>query len=113
MTKKMTYVDALTIAIEGMADGEAKEKLIALRAQQEKKNSGERKATKTQIENEALCERIMDWMGDTAVTASDVATAFEVSNQKASAMLKKLVEGGQLEKFVGEKRRTFFHVALA
>ena len=108
---KMTYVKALEIAIEGMADGEAKEKLIALKAQQEKKNSGDRKATKTQVANEALCEEIFEWFGEDAVTASDVATAFSLSNQKASAMLKKLVDAERLVKFTGEKRKTFFKVA--
>lgn len=105
---KMTYVQAIESAINGNLTDEVVEKLEALKGQIAKKNSGERKATKTQVENEKTCADILNWFGEDVVTATDVADAFGISNQKASALLKKLVDGGLVEKFVGEKRRTFF-----
>ena len=51
---KMTYAMALEIAINAVAEGEIRDKLIALKAQIEKKNSAERKPTKAQVANDAL-----------------------------------------------------------
>lgn len=90
---KMTYVKALEIAIAGMADGEAKDKLVALKAQVEKKNSAERKPTKAQVANAELKEKIAELLrcSAEAMTATDVAGSFDISNQKASALLTSLV----------------------
>ena len=99
---KMTYVKALEIAINGMADGEAKDKLIALKAQVEKKNSAERKPTKAQVENAAL--------KDNAMTATEIADAFGISNQKASALLTAMVTDEVVTREV-IKRKAYFKVA--
>ena len=103
---KMTYVNALDVAINGMADGEAKDKLIALRAQIEKKNSADRKPTKAQIANDAMKSDIVAWLTE-AHTATEVAENFGVSNQKASALLTALVKAGTVERTV-DKRKAYF-----
>lgn len=104
---KMTYVSALDVAINAVADNaEVAEKLTALRAQIAKKNSAERKPTKTQVANDALKGQIVDAL-DEGVTASEVAEKFGISNQKASALLTALVKDGLVERYV-EKRKAYF-----
>ena len=103
---KMTYVNALDVAINAVADGEAKDKLIALRAQIEKKNSADRKPTKAQVANDAMKSDIVAWLTE-AHTATEVAEKFGVSNQKASALLTALVKAGTVERTV-DKRKAYF-----
>ena len=103
---KMTYAVALDVAINTVAEGEAREKLIALKAQIEKKNSAERKPTKAQVANDAMKAEIVAWLTD-AHTATEVAEQFGISNQKASALLTSLVKGGLVERTV-DKRKAYF-----
>ena len=103
---KMTYVNALDVAINAVADGEVKDKLIALRAQIEKKNSADRKPTKAQVANDAMKSDIVAWLTE-AHTATEVAENFGVSNQKASALLTALVKAGTVERTV-DKRKAYF-----
>lgn len=109
---KMTYVEALAIAINAIEDVEAVERLEALKAQLEKRNAS-RGQTKTQKANEGLKAEILAFVGEAGtVRAGDVATHFGVSGQKASALLNQLVKAEALEKFA-EKKVTFFKVAEA
>lgn len=109
---KMTYVEALAIAINALEDAEAVEKLEALKAQLEKRNAS-RGQTKAQKANEGLKAEILAFVGEAGtVRAGDVATHFGVSGQKASALLNQLVKAEALEKFA-EKKVTFFKVAEA
>lgn len=103
---KMTYVNALDVAINAVADREAKDKLIALRAQIEKKNSADRKPTKAQVANDAMKSDIVAWLTE-AHTATEVAENFGISNQKASALLTALVKAGSVERTV-DKRKAYF-----
>jgi predicted HTH transcriptional regulator len=103
---KMTYVSALDVAINAVSDDAVKEKLTALRAQIEKKNSADRKPTKAQVANDALKGEIVGWLTDTR-TATEVAEHFGISNQKASALLTALVNDGKVERTV-EKRKAYF-----
>ena len=104
---KMTYVNALDVAINAVADNaEVAEKLTALRAQIAKKNTAERKPTKTQVANDALKGQIVDALTEPA-TASEVAEKFGISNQKASALLTAMVKDGIVERTV-EKRKAYF-----
>jgi predicted HTH transcriptional regulator len=116
---KMTYVNAIDNAIAlfsqgGQVDAEDREtveKLEALKAQLAKRNSGTHKPTKTQKENEGLKEDIFAFVSENgAKRAGDVASHFGISGQKATALLKQIVDSGRLEKYV-EKRVTFFRVA--
>lgn len=105
---KLTYAVALDVAINAVADEAVKEKLVALKAQIEKKNSAERKPTKAQVANDALKGEMLSFLVD-AHTATEVAEQFGVSNQKASALLTAMVKGGMVERFV-EKRKAYFKV---
>lgn len=113
--KKMTYVEALEIAIAVVDNEEAKERLIALRDATVKRNSADRKPTKTQEANEAVKAEIMDFLADgSAHTVSEIMEAVEslrgASNQKASALVRQLKDAGLL---VREeiKRKAYFKVA--
>ncbi len=111
----MTYAQAIDNAIAFLIneDGSFKdantiERLEALKAQLAKRKSGK---TKNQKENDVLKGEILAFMGEVdAVRAGDVATHFDISGQKASALLKQLVDEKHLVKFA-EKRVTFFKVA--
>ena len=109
---KMTYVEALNVALEAVENAEAVERLEALKAQLEKRNAS-RGQTKTQKANEGLKAEILAFVGEAGpVRAGEVGTHFGVQVQKASALLKQLVEAGKLERYT-EKKVTFFKVAEA
>jgi hypothetical protein len=116
MATKMTYVDALTSAIDFLSrnnfDAEVVEKLEACKASYQKRNSskGERKPSKKQLENEGFKVQILDFlMEDPNLLrqAKDVGANFGKSSQWASALLRQMVEAGTVEK-VQEKRTTYF-----
>jgi len=106
---KMTYVNALEMAINGNITAEVTEKLTALKAQLEKRASGERKPTKAQKENEGVKAQILEVLTHEGKQCKDIAEAVGISGQKCSALLKQLVDGGVAEKYT-EKRVTYFKV---
>lgn len=116
---KMTYAMAIDYAICVLNGEEAPieikrdevfEKLEALKAQLAKRNSGERKPTKTQRENAVLSEDIWAYVSENgAKRANEVAGYFDISGQKASALLNALIKAERLEKYT-EKRVTYFRV---
>ena len=73
--------------------------------------------TKTQKENEALIERVFEALETVgkAVTITElqieVAEMGEYSNQKLSAMLKKLVDCGRVAKTV-DKKKSYFSIPI-
>ena len=94
---KMTYVDALNSALTANLTDEVKEKLTALRDSIAKRNArkatGERKPTKTQIANAELAENVADFLRNhmgKSFTCKEIATEFEVSSQKMSAILRQI-----------------------
>lgn len=118
---KMTYAMALDFATEIIANGTADfngfsandylDKLEALKAQLARRNSGDRKPTKTQQANEGLKEDMWAYVSENgAKRANEVAVYFSISGQKASSLLNALVKEGRLDK-VSEKRVTYFRVA--
>ena len=70
------------------------------------------KPTKTQVENEALKDRILDLLrsAEKSMTATKIATALEVSVNKASAMLTQLREDNSVVREV-IKRKAYFSIA--
>ena len=107
---KMTYAVAIDSALKGEVTAEVREKLEALKVQLAKRHSGTRKPTKTQKENVGLKDSIFAFISEQgAKRAGEVAVHFAVSGQKASALLKQMVEEGRLEKYA-EKRVTYFKV---
>lgn len=114
MTNTLTYSKALEIAISAVAETpEVAEKLTALKAQIDKKNSAERKPTKTQQANAEMKERILDFLlsAEEDVTATDVANAFGVSNQKATALLTAMVADSQIVRETKGRKSYFKAVA--
>ena len=109
---KMTYVNAINMAIEGNMTDEVREKLEALKVQLEKRASGERKPSKTQRENEAVKATILSALTSEGRQCKDIAEEIGITGQKASALLKQLVDGGLAEKYT-EKRVTYFRVVTA
>lgn len=116
---KMTYVKALeaAIACESLPD-EVREKLSALKEQQEKRNSAEKKPTAKQAENEGLKELILEVIANAgkAVTISELQTMNErlnptvISNQRVASLVRLMVEDDKLVRFV-EKRKAYFKIA--
>ena len=104
----ITYVDALTVAIETVADAEVAEKLTALKAQIAKKK-GSSKPTKTQVENEAIKEKILDVLSDEPMTVKEIMAVVDgdYSSQKLSALLRQLVAAEKVVKTVEKKVSRF------
>ena len=108
MTNTMTYAQALEIAINTLTDETAVERLSALKASIEKRNSKERKPSKKQTENEGIKSSLLSLLADgESHRCNDLATALDMSGQKCSALLKQLVDAGMVDKVV-EKRITYF-----
>ena len=83
-----------------------------------KKNAsgqGNRKPTKTQVENNVLIENIKDYLTEVqeGKTINDIIVGAnlpqETSNQKCSALLKKLVDSEIVEKYL-DKKKTYFKI---
>jgi len=74
-----------------------------------RKSTGERKPTKTQVANEGLKAEILGILGE-GMTATDAGKAVDISVQKASALLKQMVDVGEVVK-VKEGKVTLFKVA--
>lgn len=114
--EKLTYVAALTYAIEnGNLPAEIAEKLTALRTQQEKRNTAEKKPTKAQEANLGIKQVILTALeGQEAKTVSEIQTLSEelgqLSNQKVASLVRQLVEEGKLIR-EEEKRKAYFRLA--
>lgn len=74
-----------------------------------RKSTGERKPTKNQVANEGLKAEILGILGE-GMTATDAGKAINISVQKASALLKQMVDVGEVVK-VKEGKVTLFKVA--
>ena len=110
---KMTYVDALNIALTAVSDNaEVTEKLTALREQIAKRNSTEnRKPTKAQLANEEFKAKVLAVLTETPASVTEIMAKDEslsaLSNQKVSALVNALVEDGKATKTT-EKRKSLF-----
>ncbi len=107
---KMTYAVAIDRAIAGDVDAEVVERLEALKAQLAKRGSGKKSLTKTQKEGLELMERIIEMLADATdgMTATEVGEGVGVTCQRASALLKKLVEDERVRKDKVGKQVRFF-----
>lgn len=112
---KLTYSSALTYAIENCEmPADVREKLSALRDQQEKRSNADRKPTKNQQANANLREVVMDVLRNEGkpMTVTEVFNAMsenpEVSStQKVSALMRQLLLEGRVVKTM-EKRVSYF-----
>ena len=107
---KMTYAVAIDRAIVGDVDAEVIEKLEALKEQLAKRGSGKKGLTKTQKEGQILMEGIVESLAevDEGMTATEIGAAVGVTCQRASALLKKLVEDERVRKEKVGKQVRFF-----
>ena len=114
MANRMTYAEAINLAIEGNLNEETVERLEALKAQLAKRNSSGalKKPTKTQRENEDLKVKILDMLAEETdgMTATEVGSALAVTCQKASAILSQMVKAETVVK-VKEGKVTRFVLA--
>ena len=120
--KKLTKMNKFEMIMEILVNGEFDNKDLLIEFVQHemdllaKKNSTGtvRKPTKTQIENEKYVAMIEEILLDKAPrTISDIQAENEIlaemTNQKMSALLKKLVDSQKVVKFV-EKKKTYFQI---
>lgn len=113
----MTYVSAIEFAINALSQGgqvdaeevEVVEKLSALKESLIKRNSRKSsKPTKKQTENLAIKEAIKDMLANAdGMTATEVATAVNVSPAKATALLTQLVKAEEIKRTVEKKVARF------
>jgi hypothetical protein len=110
MTKKQYFEN-----LKGFVKGDANEAdYVAFLDRQIELASKKRTAkTKTQIANEGLVEDIYEFIVATngAVTVADIMGNFEgMSNQKVSALVKKLVDAGRVER-AKDGKKTIYTIA--
>lgn len=60
-----------------------------------RKSTGERKPTKRQLDNDVIKCQMINALGD-GMTATEAGKAVDVSVQRASALLKQMVEAGEV-----------------
>jgi len=97
---KMTYAQALAIAINAVADNsEAVERLTALKDQIEKKNATKpKKPNKTQLENQALRDKILEYLSvqEGWITAVNISEGMGIEKGKIVSNLTLLVKDGKV-----------------
>ena len=120
--KKLTKMNKFEMVMEILVNGEFDNKDLLIEFVQHemdllaKKNSTGtvRKPSKTQLENEKYVAMIEEMLLDKEPrTISDIQAENEIfaemTNQKMSALLKKLVDSQKVVKFV-EKKKTYFQI---
>lgn len=121
MEKKMTKKEWFAVLANVVEASEMENKTEALafinhEVELLEKKSAKSGQTKTQKENVEAMEKIKSALGEVgkAVTISELQTEnvamAEYSNQKLSALLKKLVESGEVVKTT-EKKKSYFSLA--
>ena len=108
--KNMTYAEAINIAIEALGEGEAVERLEALKAQLAKRGSGKKGLTKTQKENVEVKARIAEILGEGELSATEIGKELGLTCQKVSALLKQMIEAEEVVK-VKEGKAIRFRLA--
>lgn len=112
----MTYAEALEIAINSVTDETAVEKLKTLKEQIAKRSSS-KTPTKTQKANEGIMNTIERDLREfeKPVTVTELIAGGEglenLTNQKVSALLRKMVEVGRVAKTIEGKKALFSVVA--
>ena len=100
-----------------VSKAEAMDKLTKMMEQLDKKASAEKKPTKTQLEADALADALYDEMlaDGGKLTVSEMLAKFDcvkgMSNQKVSAIVRKLKDAGRVVKDVEGRKSLFSAVA--
>ena len=107
--EKMTITERINgIAYESLTE-EDFNFLVERALKSVRKSDGVRKPTKNQVANEGLKADIVNALGE-GLTATDAGKAVGISVQKASALLKQLVDAGEVVK-EKDGKATIFKVA--
>lgn len=120
-TKKMTKREYFTILRETYPKDAANAEEVLAFIDHEiellaKKNTSEKKPTKTQIENEGNKQIVLNTLAafTDGKTISEIQAANEIlagmSNQKVSALVRQMVQDGSLVR-IEDKRKAYFKVA--
>lgn len=116
MNEKMTNKKALTYALEHCdLPTDVAEKFEGMIAQLDKRASAERKPSARQVENEKLMGEVAAAMErDRLYSVGEMIKEFtffpvDITPQRVSAIMTKLVEFGKVERFV-EKRKVYFKI---
>ena len=118
MANKITKAQmfAMIKEVEGVRENPAMVEFIDHELELLDKKSGSKKPTKTQEENVSLKEEILSVVTEVGATVTEIqsksATLGGLSNQRVSALLKQLVESGQVIKTV-EKKKSYFSLPTA
>lgn len=103
MEKKITYAQALTVAIKTVEDVEVRDRLADLKASLEKKASSKKKT-----DNSALQTKVIEILAEGAKTPSELVSLLGVDNtQKVAGVCKPLIEDGTIIKTVKGKKTTY------
>lgn len=103
MTKQMTYVQALEIAIT-TAEGEVKERLEALKVSLEKKATSK----KSKVDNSEYVEKMIEVLQGGAKTPTELVALIGVANtQKVASVAKPLIDAGTVVKNTKGKNVTY------
>jgi len=116
MANKMTKVQMFN-AIKALVEVSANADMVAFidhEIELLNRKSSNKKATKTQIENEGIKAEILSVLTNEGATVTDIQSKSvvlgDLSNQRVSALLRQLVESGAVVKTV-DKKRALFSVA--
>ena len=110
--EKLTYVKALEVAIEAVADEEVKEKLAKLKARVADSRDS-KKPTKNQVANEGIKDVIYDILveANKGLTVTEILATkrldADVVNQKVSALLRQMIAEGRVVKEIDKKKSLF------
>lgn len=112
--KKMTKVEMFNAIKAVVADNEDFVAFIDHEIELLQKKSTNKKATKTQIENEGIKETILAVLTDEGATVTEIQgkddTLVSLSNQRVSALLRQLVADEKAVKVV-EGKKSLFKIA--
>lgn len=116
--EKMTNLKAVAYVLENCElPTDVREKLEKVKVSFEKKSTGERKPTATQVANEALKEAIMNFLTTepdrifmVGELIKEVPELAGLSTQKVTPMLSALEKAQQVVKVV-EKRKSYYKLA--
>lgn len=95
MTRREMLVEVVNGNVTDEVIEKAAEMLEKLDAENEKRRN---RVSKKAIENEPIKEKILDVLTDEPKTATEIGSEVEISTQKASALLRQLVEAGKANK---------------
>lgn len=114
MTKKMTKVEMFNAIKAVVADNAEFVAFIDHEIELLNRKSSNKKATKTQVENEGFKDIILSVLSDEGATVTEIQgkdeTLANLTNQRVSALLRQLVNDDKAVKVV-EGKKSLFKIA--